>query len=280
MSGQAPRTRLAQVPLVGSLATFLYRGAIAARHAASASATAVRWWLSSSETSNFTYDLTPINKQHLAAAVAEATAVSFDVIAGYIRELDGDEALRAHIRAAVRPRRDQRPVDHAVHYGRRLGWYAIARAVKPSVIVETGVDKGMGSCVLTSALARNAAEGHDGRYYGLDINPKAGYLLTGELSRFGEILYGDSIETLRKFDRPIDLFINDSDHSADYEMREYETVQSGLSPGAIILGDNAHYTDRLLTFASATNRRFLYFQERPAAHWYPGAGIGIAFPRR
>jgi hypothetical protein len=26
-------------------------------------------------------------------------------------------------------------------------------------------------------------------------------------------------------------------------------------------------------------RNFLFFKEEPEEHWYPGAGIGIAFPR-
>jgi hypothetical protein len=43
------------------------------------------------------------------------------------------------------------------------------------------------------------------------------------------ILYGDSIESLAKLDESIDLFINDSDHSAEYEAREYITVGPRLS---------------------------------------------------
>jgi predicted O-methyltransferase YrrM len=170
------------------------------------------------------------------------------------------------------------PRDLMSPFGRRLGWYAVARAIKPGTVVETGVERGHGAVILCAALMRNATEGHPGRYYGTDINPEAGYLLTEPYSAMGNILYGDSIESLKALDGTIDLFINDSDHSAEYEYREYHTVAHKLSPGAIILGDNAHVTDSLALFARETGRRFIFFREEPKNHWYPGAGIGISFP--
>ena len=169
--------------------------------------------------------------------------------------------------------------DRDIQYGRRLGWYAIIRAVKPRVVVETGVDKGLGACVLAAALLRNAQEGQQGYYYGTDINPAAGYLLGGPYARAGRILYGDSIESLERLEETIDVFINDSDHSAAYEAAEYRTVQPKLSKTALLIGDNAHTTDKLLEFALETGRTFLFFKEQPAGHWYPGAGIGVAFRR-
>jgi predicted O-methyltransferase YrrM len=151
------------------------------------------------------------------------------------------------------------------------------RATKPKKVVETGVEKGLGSCVIAAALKKNAEEGSQGIAYGTDINPAAGYLVGGVYAPYSKIFYGDSIESLKTLEGPIDLFINDSDHSAEYEAREYDTIEPKLSSGALVLGDNAHVTDKLLLFAEKTRRSFLYFQERPSGHWYPGAGIGIAF---
>ena len=270
------------IPVIGALAVFLYRGAIVCRRLVTTATPLLRWWLTSHETSNFTYDLTVLNKAHLAALIADVTATPYADIVRYISELDTDAELRAHIRSAARTRPDQRVVDRDVQFGRRLGWYAIARAIKPKTIAETGVDQGLGSCVLTAALARNAQEACPGYYYGFDINPKAGYLLAGRYREFGEIRYGDSIASLRQLTTDIDLFINDSDHSPEYEAAEYDTVAPRLSPNAIVLGDNCHRTDRLLAFSMATKRQFIFFREVPDRHWYPGAGIGIAFrrPRR
>ena len=60
---------------------------------------------------------------------------------------------------------------------------------------------------------------------------------------------------------------------------QLEAVSAMLSPWAVILGDNSHFSDKLVDFAERTGRQFLYFQEQPDDHWYPGAGIGAAFPQ-
>lgn len=222
-----------------------------------------RWALWGEEDSNFTYDLTPRNKQHLSAFVAAVTKATFQRAAAAIREAETDSELMAHIGKPV---------------GRRLGWYAITRLIKPRLVIETGIDQGVGSCVLGAALLRNAAEGCPGRYVGTDIEPGAGRLFTEPYAAAGEIIYGDSLTSLRAM-RPtgVELFINDSDHSAAYEREEYEFIAAALSPRALVIGDNAHATDELLQFAQSTDRCFLFFREEPQDHWYPGAGIGVAF---
>ena len=155
----------------------------------------------------------------------------------------------------------------------------MVRATKPKLVIETGVDKGLGSVLLSCAVKNNAAEGHQGRYMGTDIEPLAGYLLGDVYSEYGSIAYGDSIETLKTVDEPIDLFINDSDHSHEYEAREYDTVEAKLHDESVILGDNAHASLSLSKFAARTNRIFTMVPEYPKNHWYKGCGIGIAFKR-
>ena len=235
------------------------------------------WLFTSNETSNFTYHLTEMNIEYLSCFVATVASVKREQAREYIREIQEDQELKNHVLRVASSATHYIDIDRNFDFGRRLGWYAIARAMKPKVIVETGVEQGLGSLVLTAALKRNAAEGAPGIYRGTDINPKAGYLFQGIYREFGEILYGDSIHSIQALDTRIDLFINDSDHSADYEAREYETVASKLSERAIVLGDNAHVTDKLYTFAARTGRKFLFFREQPRHHWYPGAGIGAAY---
>ena len=170
--------------------------------------------------------------------------------------------------------------DNEIKFSRRLGWYIIARIIKPQTIIETGVDKGMGAVILSEALIKNEKEGFKGKYYGTDINPEAGYLFDDIYRKKGKIIYGDSIESLKKIDEPIDLFINDSDHSAKYEADEYKTIINKLSKNSVILGDNSHSTDELLKFSIEHGRNFVFFRERPKDHWYPGAGIGISFMKK
>jgi predicted O-methyltransferase YrrM len=219
------------------------------------------------------------NKCYLAALIAEVTGEHIETISDYINEIESDAELKTHLEEQTKESDLKYIADKTVQYGRRIGWYALVRATKPRVIIETGIDKGLGSCILTAALKKNKAEGFSGKYYGTDINPKAGYLLSGDYKDFGEILYGDSIESLENIDETIDLFINDSDHSDEYEWKEYLTIQNKLSSKAIILGDNSHCTDKLLKFSSQNDRHFVYFQEKPINHWYPGGGLGISFTR-
>ena len=65
----------------------------------------------------------------------------------------------------------------------------------------------------------------------------------GDHAKHGRIAYGDSLETLRALSEPVDVFINDSDHSADYEYQEYQVIAPLLSDRGIILGDNAHASE-------------------------------------
>jgi hypothetical protein len=233
------------------------------------------WAKMDTEDTNFYYKLTEHNRDHLAHLIACITEYPYLTITSYFDELVNDDKLRSHISTILKASGSHRAI--TVDFGRRLGWYAFARATKPQIIVETGVDQGVGACVLASALLRNAIEGYPGRYYGTDINSNAGKLFCGEYATTGKILYGDSIESLTKLHEQIDLFINDSDHSADYEYNEYLIIADKLSERSLILGDNAHVTDSLSRFSVQTDRHFAFFAEKPANHWYPGAGIGISF---
>jgi hypothetical protein len=244
------------------------------------------WWpyftiLRNGEFSNFTYQLTDENLLYLAETLAVVTGKSPQEMTTYILEPIQDEKLISHLRSAMaKGKRKGATQSVEMPFGRRLGWYAIVRSMKPRVIVETGVERGHGSILLCSALLRNEKEGMPGRYFGTDINPNAGWLLSGEYAAVGRILYGDSIKSLNEITETIDLFINDSDHSDIYEAAEYEVIREKLSENAIILGDNAHVTDKLARFARQTGRQFLFFKEHPRNHWYPGGGIGFAFPKK
>lgn len=271
--------RIACIPVVGRAVLAAYRAKLVLAQMHAPLMNSIRWLASSNETTNFTYDLDDLNRRYLAAMIADILTVDYSTIVEYIRELEGDTQLKQHVVRTTAASNLSAIADKHVRFGRRLGWYALVRALKPRLIVETGVDKGLGSCILTAALIRNSQEGFEGRYLGTDINPSAGYLLTGEYARFGRIMYGDSIESLRTIADEVDVFINDSDHSADYEYREYLTIASKLSERALVLGDNAHSCDKLLQFSLETGRQFIFFQEKPSRHWYPGAGIGFSFHR-
>lgn len=148
----------------------------------------------------------------------------------------------------------------------------LTRALQPDHIVETGTDKGLGSCVFAAALLRN---GH-GRLTTVDVNPDSGYLITGRYAGVVDRVMGDSIDVLRSGETPVDLFLHDSLHTFQHESGELAAVAPRLSPDALVLSDNAHESDALLVWAERSGRRFTFFREEPSGHWWPGDGIGAA----
>jgi predicted O-methyltransferase YrrM len=271
------RRAIARTPLA-PVAAFPKRLAAVARYDATLLRASARWLVSSREHHNYTYDLTALSRQHLAWFVAVVCDVPVKQVRGYLHEIESDDRLRQHIERATAAAARRRLADRQVRYARRIGWYAIVRATRPAHAVETGVDKGLGSCVLAAALLRNAAEGHPGRLTSLDINPEAGYLArTAPWSEVIDLVIGDSVASIAALDRPVDLLLHDSDHSRVHEQREFEAVETKLAPGAMLLTDNVTHTNVLAEHAERTGRRFLAYRETPVRHWYPGDGIGVAW---
>lgn len=273
------KTKLIQTPIIGPILILIFRTLIISKYLLSQINCCLKWLFVSRETTNFTFDLSPLNDLYLVSFIANITNQNFQTVLNYFNELENDQSLMSHIVDQTVKSKWSVISDKKARFGRRKGWYALIRILKPKVIIETGVDKGLGACVISAALMKNKKEGFDGYYYGTDINPKAGYLLSNEYKNLGEILYGDSIESLKQFNQEIDIFINDSDHSFEYEADEYEVIKDKLSNNGIILGDNSQGSDKLLKFSIANQRNFLFFQEQFDNQWFPGGGIGVSFKK-
>jgi hypothetical protein len=261
----SPLTRLAALP--GRLV-------LVVRHDGRVVGQSARWLVRSREHTNFTYDLSPLNLEHLAWWVSAVADCPVDQVRGYIDELHRDLALRGHIEAATAASKRRFLADGDVRYGRRAGWYAMIRALRPGHVVETGTDKGLGSCVIAAALLRNGS----GRLTTIDVNLDSGYLIGGPYAEVTVRKFGDSIAMLAER-HPVDFFIHDSLHTEAHERGELDAVTTRLTGRSIVVSDNAHSTAALATWAEETGRRFLFFGERPSNHWYPGAGIGAAWHR-
>lgn len=237
----------------------------------------LRWAFTSKEHYNHTYHLTELNLQYLASYIAVISGHKVAEIQSYVRELEQDETLRALLRERTLASPDRHNSDLEPRYGRRLGWYALVRATKPRVVVETGVDRGLGTAVIAAALMRNAKEGHPGLVYATDIVPTCGHLFAEPYKSHGRILLGDSVELLKKFPEPVDIFLHDSDHRPEYEWAEFLAVEHRLHPASIVMSDNSQQTSKMFEFAQRIGKSFLYFQDQPKGHWWPGDGIGAAF---
>jgi predicted O-methyltransferase YrrM len=275
--GTSSARRATRGPAAGPTLISAWRARIALAHVAAEARKAWRWWRASREVTNYTYELTPRNLEQLAAFLAQASGAELSRVQELMRELEADEVLHAHVRRATLASPDVMRADAFPRFGRRIGWYVLVRLFRPRLVVETGVDKGLGACVLCAALLRNAEEGAPGRYVGIDHNPQAGWLLKGPYTQVGSIVWGDSLAELARLEC-IDFFLHDSDHSPEFEARELEVVEPRLSDGALVLSDDADASDALWKFALRTKRRYLYFQEQPRDHFYRGDGIGLTLP--
>ena len=236
-----------------------------------------KWAFGSKEYYNHTYELTSLNRDYLVSFVSIVSGHPEPEIDRYVRELEEDAALREQLRELTRRSPDRHNCDVEPHYGRRTGWYALVRATRPRIVVETGVDRGLGTAVMAAAMKRNADEGFPGLVYATDIIPECGHLLAAPYKQHCRIVLGDSVETLKKFADPVDIFLHDSDHRPEYEWAEFLAIEPRLHPGSIVMSDNSQQSPKLREFARRLGRQFLYFQDQPQNHWWPGDGIGAAF---
>ena len=225
------------------------------------------------EVDNFTYPIA--NLAELSRFLAEALGTDPTTVRRYIDELRRDEELATAIRSQLAARPDR---NRSMPFGRRLGWYAVARIRRPGLIVETGVHDGLGSTALLRALERNEADGFPGRLVSIDIRRSAGWLIPDDLRSRHQLVIGDPIATITATgtDRPIDMFIHDSDHRYAHETAELETAILVAAPDAVLMSDNAHASTAFSDFCARHGLHDRFWHEEPRGHFYPGAGIGLA----
>jgi hypothetical protein len=220
--------------------------------------------LSDPELENYNYDIA--NKQELVDWIDT-------VIHGggkYVAELDQDPRVAEELRAKLRWRPG---VKNRLHFGFRLGLYALVRALEPDVIVETGTHDGLGSVALLEALDKN---GH-GRLVSIDPRPGTGWLVPDRLRGCWRQVRATSYDALEEVGH-VDVLVHDSLHVPECERFELQTA-ARLGARAIISG---HRTPSP-TFEEVCAELGVpaqAFREKPIGHFYPGGGIGVALLSR
>jgi methyltransferase family protein len=267
------RRRIASSPMARGAALPL-RTAYVARYDAQLIGRSIDWLMRGRETHNFTYDLENLNVDQLCWFVSAITGAEIGQVRAWAQELEKDEDLIGELTKRLSSNPFRRICATEPHWARRFGWYALIRATEPEHVVETGTHLGLGSCVIAAALLRN---GH-GRLTTMDVDADAGYLISEPWAGVIDRRIGSSVEALADM-RDVGMFIHDSLHTYEYETREFAAVEPNLRPDAIILSDNAHDSAALSDWAERTGRRYLFFKEQPLNHWWPGDGIGAAWPK-
>jgi len=151
--------------------------------------------------------------------------------------------------------------------------YVICRAVKPDIIIETGVASGSSTTFLLHALEKNG-KGHlysidlprpsstnfenDKYSYNAEIpeNKEIGWLVHENLKSSWTLSLGrsnDILPELLKGLNSVDIFIHDSDHSYEYMLYEFRTAWPFVKQGGYIMSDDIHLNDAFSTFVKECN---------------------------
>ena len=237
-----------------------------------------KWAFNSKELHSFTYNLTPFNVEYLLHNLSVITNLQFTQLKFYFDEISLNKDLGKYIREKIRNSEYNYFKDQRLELGNRFIHYCIIRASKPKIIVENGIELGYTSTIMCEALLKNINEGFFGKYYGLDIDSNAGYLIKDKkYNNISKILVGDSLKILSTFEKNIDYYFSDGERTYNYEKAEFELLKSKLTKDGIIVSNKLQISNCTSLFAKEMNRKHIYFREDPFNHWYPGSHIGIVF---
>jgi hypothetical protein len=237
-----------------------------------------KWSLKSKELHSYTYNLTSFNNEYLIHDISIITNLPYAQVQLYFNEIFFNNKLKKYIIEKIENSEYKYVKDKRVELGNRFLHYCIIRAIKPKIIVENGIEIGFTSIILCEALLKNIKEGFIGKYYGLDINPIAGYLIKNRrYTSIAEILIGDSLKSLSTFEKNIDYYFSDGERTYKYEKVEFELLKTKVNINGIVVSNKLQISNCTSIFAKEMNRRHIYFREDPFNHWYPGSHIGIVF---
>jgi hypothetical protein len=227
------------------------------------------------ELDNFTYDLA--NEHELPAFVTGVTRSSPLEAAAHMFELKTDHVLRAELEAQTRGRLEMK---RRPEFGHRLAWYALARWLKPQLIVETGVQDGLGSIVLLRALERNSYEGAPGRLVSFDLLPGSGWLVSERFRANWELVIGSTFDTLpgALAGRSVGMFVHDSLNTYECEQFEFGVAMKHADDRLLLISNRAA-VGGLRDVAKAHGLPYSEFHEQPL-HFYPGTPQGVALFER
>jgi predicted O-methyltransferase YrrM len=190
------------------------------------------------------HDLLGIDERFLASVTNSSPRELRSFLNEPFRDVEFVRYLRQcepQLRAAFHPGNDP--------YAKKvLLQYAIARAVKPDVVVETGVASGISSTYLLMACRLNRR----GRVCSIDIDngeylppgKSTGWMVREDLRANWTLLLGDSKTQLPQLLTEVgkvDIFIHDSSHTYEHMKFEFELSYPYIRSGGLLLSDDANF---------------------------------------
>jgi hypothetical protein len=201
------------------------------------------------------------------------------------QELEGDGVLLRIIEDAVAPvpffrtKHWRSPLELGVF---RLSLYTLARALRPRIVLETGVLHGLTSLFILRALERNASgtlisvdlpsyfgappANRDGCVDTLPPDKSPGWIVDARHARRWRLELGNSLVVLPmvlESAGPIELFLHDSEHTDNVMGGELRLAWDALVPGGVIVCDNVDMCSAFFDFCRAVAELPLLVSEQP-----------------
>jgi predicted O-methyltransferase YrrM len=157
--------------------------------------------------------------------------------------------------------------------------YLLSRAIKPSIIVETGVHYGVSTLFLLSALNANAR----GRLFSIDVptehyskddgvlwsggipESKIGLYVEESLKARWSLEIGRSatvLPNLMKRLAGLDLFVHDSEHTYGNMMSEFRTAWPGIQSKGVLVADDVDWSRAFEDFCMEVGTKAIYLVEK------------------
>jgi predicted O-methyltransferase YrrM len=225
------------------------------------------------ETESFSFELD--NEAEVVAALAAALGRPTEQLARYAAETHRDPELGELLARHVRWRFD---VKRRMPLGNRLAWYVMARALKPKLVVETGIYLGLGSLALLRALERNREEGSPGELMSFDTNPRAGSIVRDQARDGWQRFVGFTHELLLPAleDRRVDMFFQDTPHTMENQCFEFGAALSHAAPRLLLVDGSGGYAPTLQSMCAERNGTYHRIALRPRDHPFPEMQIAFA----
>jgi hypothetical protein len=232
----------------------------------------LRYVLWDPEVESHSYEVENVGE--LAQFVAALLDVPERQVLEYVGELDVDPELNERLRRQTRWRFD---VKTGPPPGSRLLWYALARTLKPRLIVETGIYQGLGSLVLLRALEQNAREGVEGSLLSIDADPDAGTLVHPRVQGRWRKVVGMTNEILEsELDgQAVGMMIQDTGHTYENQSFEFGVVHAHRAERLVLIDNGGGQTDALRDLCARAGGVYQHFRDRPLNHFYPAGGSGV-----
>lgn len=162
--------------------------------------------------------------------------------------------------------------------------YLVCRAMKPAVVLETGVAYGVNSAFVLKALEQNRT----GTLHSVDLPPLGrdadrfvGALIPQPLRNRWRLYRGISKRLLPKLLPQlgqVDVFIHDSLHTYRNMRREFQTVLPYLAPRAVVIADDVEGNRAFYEWVMRTQPAFWATVKQGEKERFLGLGVILSGP--